>query len=419
MRAPQLPAATRGALLLGVAVLLGIAPFGTVACSPDPERVPPLVVLVSLDTVRADELSCYGGPEGASPVLDAFAAVATRYERCISTAPWTLPSHASMFTGLFPSEHGAHSFLPQDGYRGDNVFALHPSYETLAEALGARGYRCGAFVANSIYLRPGLGLEAGFDPWDVRRNRAEVLTGRALEWLDGVGAGERPAFLFLNYLDAHRPYRTGDPEDRARARLDELIEAVMVEGGEPGALGRDVAALHQKAVTLLDAELARLFDGLKERGLFDRAVVVVTADHGEAFGAHGVVEHSKDVYEDLVRVPLVVKESRQTEGAVRTELASAVDVPGLVAAALAGTDAASAAAVFPRLPGTHPVIAENHFSRIKDVSRFGDRFRRVRRALYDGDAKVVVGSDGSLELYELEGDPGELTDLAGSQPARA
>ncbi|MEM1449388.1 MAG: sulfatase [Planctomycetota bacterium] len=382
-----------------------------VACGGDP-ALPPPVVLISLDTVRADCLSVYGGPDGATPTLDAFAARATRHASCVSTAPWTLPSHASMFTGLYPSEHGAHTFLPGEGHRGDNVFALAPRFETLAEALARLGYRTGGIVANAVYLRPMLGLEAGFEAWDVRRDPGARVTDRALAWLDGLPDGDRPPFLFVNYMDAHRPYATGDAGVDATAELDALIEGVMVRGEAPGAQGERVRALHQRAVTRLDAEIARLFDGLRQRGLFERALVIVTSDHGEAFGGHGVVEHSKDVWEELVQVPLLVKAPGQTRGELQGARASSVDVPGIVAEALAAAGYPDLDAVFPRRPGSHAVRAENHYSRLRDLARFGDRFRRRRYALYDGPWKLVVGSDRSVELFDLDADPEELTDLA-------
>ncbi|MEM9378678.1 MAG: sulfatase-like hydrolase/transferase [Planctomycetota bacterium] len=376
---------------------------------------PPPVVLISLDTVRADSLSIYGGPAGATPVLDAFAERATRYASCVSSAPWTLPSHASMFTGLYPSEHGAHTFLPGEGHRGDNVFALAPGFDTLAEALARLGYRTGGVVANAIYMRPMLGLGAGFESWDVRRDPGTRITDRALAWLDGLPGGDRPPFLFVNYMDAHRPYAAGDAGVDAAAELDALIDAVMARGEAPGAQGERVRALHRNAVTRLDAEVGRLFDGLRERGLFERALVVVTSDHGEAFGGHGIVEHSKDVWEDLVRVPLIVKAPGQRDGAVREVRASSVDVPGIVAEALAAAGYPGLGSTFPRRPGGHPVRTENHYSRLPDLARYGDRFRRRRHAIYDGRWKLVVGSDGSTELYDVEADPEELLDLAASR----
>jgi len=393
-----------------------VAALLAAACSGEAEPLPPIVI-VSLDTVRADCLGSYGGPAGATPALDAFAARATRHAECAATSPWTLPSHASMFTGLFPSEHGATSFLPEEGYRGDNVLALPERHGTLAEALRERGYRTGAFVANAIYLRPGLGLEAGFDAFDVHRAPAHVVTARALAWLDDAPVDADPPFLFLNYLDAHRPYRTRDPDARPRERLDALIDAVMVRGEDAPELSAEVRGLHQSAVSLLDEELGVLFEALRARGLYEDAVIVVTSDHGEAFGPHRLVEHSKDVYEDLVRVPLIVKGPGQTRGEVRGERASLVDVPGLVAAR-AGDEGLRSA--FPRVPGSHPVLAENRYSRVRDLERYGDRFRRVRRAIYDGPWKLIASDDGApAELYRLDDDPAEARDRADEEPERA
>ncbi|MEM8710722.1 MAG: sulfatase-like hydrolase/transferase, partial [Planctomycetota bacterium] len=372
------------------------------------------MILISLDTVRADCLGVYGGPDGATPALDGLAEAADVYETCVSAAPWTMPTHASMFTGLYPFEHGAHSFLPEETSGGDNVFGLSDRIETLAEGLAARGYRTGGVASNAIYLRPMLGLEQGFLAWDVERALAKGINGRALAWLDENVDGDRPFFLFLNYMDAHRPYATGDREDLPAERLDQLIDKVMEEGEEDHALAAEVRALHQKAVARLDAGLGKLFDGLKERDLFDRSVIVVTSDHGEAFGGHGIVEHSKDLYEDVVRVPLIVKLPGQEVGRRVRERASSVHVAGLVARALAGTDAESLAAVFPRVPNGGAVFTENYYSRMKDLKRFGARFRRQRRAMYSGSMKLIVGSDGSTELYDLGADPAELTNLAES-----
>lgn len=396
-------------------VHIALSILGLTACGGP--AAPPTVVLISLDTVRADTLSVYGGPEGATPSLDRFAAAASRFVSSYASAPWTMPSHASMFTGLYPFEHGAHTFLPGPGHRGDNVFALHPRFQTLAECLAGEGYATCGVVSNTVYLRPGLGLDAGFQRWDVRREGGAQVTARALDWLDERAGGDRPAFLFVNYMDAHRPYATGDPSAEGHAALDGLIERVMVEGEPSGAAGLDVRALHQRAVTRLDAEVGALLEGLRTRGVFDEALIIITSDHGEAFGAHGLVEHSKDVYEDLVRVPLLVKGPGQTVGRILTERASSVDVPGLVARALQAGGGPALLREFSRVPGSHPVLVENYYSRIRDLERFGERFRRRRVAVYDGSRKVILDSSGDAELYDLEVDPHELVDLAGDDPA--
>ena len=294
----------------------------------------------------------------------------------------------------------------------DNVFALHPRFQTLAEGLAAEGYATCGVVSNTVYLRPGLGLDAGFQRWDVRRESGARVTARALEWLDSRAGGDRPAFLFVNYMDAHRPYATGDPEADGHAALDGLIERVMVSNEPAGDAGLEVRALHQRAVSRLDTEVGALLEGLRTRGLLEDALVIITSDHGEAFGAHSLVEHSKDVYEDLVKVPLLVKAPGQTAGRVATERASSVDVPGLVAGALESSGFPVLARSFTRAPGNHPVVVENYYSRLRDLERFGDRFRRRRVAIYEGSRKFILDSAAAPELYDLAVDPAELDDLA-------
>ncbi|QDV09652.1 Choline-sulfatase [Planctomycetes bacterium Poly30] len=396
--------------------VMGVLGACFVSCGPSAssDDLPPPVILISLDTVRADCIGVYGAPEGSTPALDAFSLGADRYETCTSAAPWTMPSHASLFTGLYPFEHGAHSFLPPDDATGDNVFALNDRFKTLAEALQGNGYRTGGVVSNAIYLRPELGLDQGFADWDVERAPAPEINRRALAWLDKDRSSGRPTFLFVNYMDAHRPYRTGDPEKLVNQHLDRLLFEVMNQGELDPELAALVESLHQKAVTRLDAELERFFDGLKERGLFDDSLIVVTSDHGESFGAHAIVEHSKDVYEDTVQVPLIVKLPGQRSGRVIRDRASSVHVAGLIAGALGGTDAETLSDLFPRVPGptAENVLVENYYSRLKDLQRFGDRFKRRRWALYDGSIKLIAGSDNGVELYDLSTDPGELTNLA-------
>jgi arylsulfatase A-like enzyme len=177
-------------------------------------------------------------------------------------------------------------------------------------------------------------------------------------------------------------------------------------------LRADLLRCYDEALGNLDAALGALFVGLARRGLLDDALVIVTADHGEAFGEHGLVEHSKDVRECLLRVPFVVKHPGQRAGRDVALPASSVDVAGIVARA---TDIGRAR--FTRWPGNHPVLAENRYSRPHDLVRFGDRFRAVRRAFYDGDLKLIVDSRGAVELYDLASDPAEAVDLATTRAA--
>jgi arylsulfatase A-like enzyme len=378
-------------------------------------------VIVTLDTLRADHVSSYGYDKTTSPYLDAFAARATRYANAYATAPWTGPSHASLFTGLHPFEHGAVSF---DTKRpGRNLHPLAAQHHTLAEVLRSEGFETAGFIANSVYLDRGFGLEQGFETWSVERAWSPELNQRVFDWLDRNAA--RPFFLFVNYMDTHRPYnvtpRAGQApieEQEASPRLlDALYRDVMAEGREPGELAERLVEQYDRAVTNLDEGVGRLLERLQALGLDENTLIVITSDHGEYFGEHDLVEHSKDVYEPGLRIPLLVKEPGQRTGRLVRQPASLVDVPRIVLAALPARVREGHLRAFPHTLGSHPIVAENYFSRPHDLRNFPARFRRVRTAILEGDWKYIHSSDGQHELYDTALDPGESRDQAERHPA--
>ena len=386
----------------------------------------PNVLLITLDTVRADHFSSYGYPKLTTPHLDAFASRATRYRTCIATSPWTVPSHASLFTGRHSFEHGAHSFEPK-GAKYANVFPLDDSHETLAEVLGKEGYVTGGIVANRVYLDPLLNLEQGFETWEVKHVLSPKINRHVFRWLERHR--DQSFFLFVNYMDAHRPYNVtpaGGERRYPKAQypahtLDALISRVMIDGDPPGELGELVVEQYDRAIRNLDAQLGRLLQRLEALDLYDDTLIVVTSDHGEYFGEHGLVEHSKDVYRQALEVPLIVKRPGQTRGEVVEIPASLVDVPRMILAGISPALLERHGDRFPYALGAHPVIAENYFSRPKDVLHpaYGQRFRRVRTALMEDGYKLIHSSDGSHELYRLEGDPDEASDEIAALPERA
>jgi len=394
---------------------IALAACALASCSkvePAPARQPN-VILITIDTLRADYLGCYGAGAEASPRIDAFASASTRYANAVSVAPWTAPTHASLFTGLHPFEHGVHSFDVDRLAR--NVHVLDRRHTTLAEVLRDEGYATAAVVANTVYLADKFQLDQGFDVWDNRRIPAKRINRRALTWLEQER--EQPFFLFLNYLDTHRPYNVtplaGEEafeQSNSGALLDELYEQVMVRDEPPGELAQRLRQYYRRAVRNVDLALGELIDQLKALGLYDDTVIVLTSDHGEYFGEHRLVEHSKDIYEEGVRVPLIVKGVGQTRAQVRDQLVSSVDVAAILMQELPSALAERHAPLFPYRPGEHPVVVENHYSRPKDLIHpgIGDRFRRVRTAVYAGDQKFVHSSDGKHELYDLAQDPDEL-----------
>jgi arylsulfatase A-like enzyme len=403
--------------LLGV-LLLSIA---VSACSPRDEAgraaAPPNVVLIVLDTVRADHLGCYGYERPTSPRIDAFARAATRHTHAMSSAPWTVPSHASMFTGKPPFAHGAHTVAVQRPI--NNVRPLPRDHVTLAEALAAEGYATAAFVANSGNLARHWRLDQGFETYHVKRVYADVLNESIFAWLE---RNEQPFFLFVNYIDAHRPYNA-----RARAGfldrpashdggvlVERLVRRVLpAEQPVPLDLARRVIDQYDTAIANLDEEVGALLDRLKQDGLDANTVIVITSDHGEYFGEHHLVEHSKDVYQEAIRVPLLVRGPGQQEGRVADTLVVSNDLPRLIIAELTDEIRQRLSAGFPDAPGNHTVLVENYYTRHKDLFHpvWGWRFDRVRRAVFDWPYKLIHSSDGKHELYDLEADPREMRNL--------
>lgn len=375
------------------------------------------VVLVTIDTLRADHLGIYGYDRPTSPNLDRLAAGATLYTRAMASSPWTVPSHASVFTGLDPSEHGAVSTLD-----ADDVFnhrRLADAHTTLAEAFAAVGFVTAAFVANEAFLTSRTGLDQGFMVFQSRRKTGEELNQDVFEWL-GTNA-DRPFFLFVNYMDNHRPYNTVDrpeladpPYDRDRS-LDELIDVVMgsPDGTSPAALVARVIAQYDAGIRRSDSALGELIERLETLGIYDSTLIVVTSDHGEYFGEHRLVEHSKDVFQEALWVPLVIKRAWQRDGAVETRPIGSRDVAGLIAAEVSDDIARSLAEAFPLHPADSLPISENRYARSKDLRNpiWGHRFQRVRRAIFDWPLKYIDSSDGHDELYDLDRDPAEVLNL--------
>ncbi len=416
------PEALTAALLAGL--LAG-------ACGGGKEPRPPNVVLLVLDTVRADHLACYGYGRPTTPRIDALAEVSDRYLRVESTAPWTLPSHVSMFTGRFPFQHGVDSGRLPDGRVYDGR-PLAPSNVTLAEALSACGYRTAGFVANNVYMSESFGIHQGFQVYDVERLRAPGMNAKLFAWLER-GPREQPFFAFVNYMDAHRPYNT-DPLPSGRPRdlpapdpapssdlLKQLYEQVLGRGeaADPALVER-IVSQYDNGIAWLDLAVGDVVEQLKARGVWEDTLLIVTSDHGEYFGEHGLVEHSKDLYQPAIAVPLIVKRPGQTQGTSIDRRTSLTELPGMVFEHLPRGTRAAHGGAFGGGKSARPVLAEIHFTRPKDMEKpWGKRFLRERTALYVGRYKLILSTDGANELFDLEADPGEQQNLLGEKPELA
>ena len=334
-----------------------------------------------------------------------------------------------MLTGLYPYQHGA-----QARKDGTKVFEypLSPECRTLPEALKELGYRTGAVVANGGYLGKKFGFHQGFDSYDEKKPKTEPRRGPdvnalAFEWLAGIAPEER-FFLFLNYMDAHRPYNVNPlPEERAsklpppdpeipQVLLNQLVQAVLPERkAPPPELVERVITQYDYGIANADLAIEALIAHLKELGRWDNTLFILTSDHGEFFGEHEVVEHSKDVYEPGMRVPLIVKRPGQTRGRVLEEMVSIAGIPSLVSSHMPGQAGAQLADDFPPVPGG-VVFGELNYTRSKDLGKpYGKRFYRERTVIYSPPFKAILSTDGKHELFDLEQDPGELNNLREAQ----
>jgi len=346
----------------------------------------PNIVLILLDTVRADHLSCYGYPQKTTPVLDAFAAHAVRYSRAYSTASYTLPSIATIVTGLYPCGHNANRLKESDN-RGD-ASLLHWVYEqdlndnqtTLAEFLKKTGYATAGIISNN-YLTRHFGFDQGFDYYDddipsvavVMQTCAALpflnmflpiddyltaqghngqriaaqINASAIDWLSRYDT-KAPFFLMLHYFDAHNPYfpeKTGmqNVPDAIKKRYAKTANYIDLEKQiiSPVIQGQKILLPDEKdflinnydrELLLLDSKLGELFSYLQGKNLYDESLIIVASDHGESFGEHNLMLHGICLYEDNLHVPLLIKypKSEQKTGTVDYPVSLAGLVPTIL-----------------------------------------------------------------------------------------
>jgi arylsulfatase A-like enzyme len=366
---------------------------------------PPNLVLITVDTLRADHLGCYGYSRPASPRIDHLAESGLVFERAISQAPWTLPSIATLFTSLYPREHGA------IGARTP----LKRELTTLSETLQAAGYGTTAVVSHWFVGRR-YGLDQGFDTFDQTLARGEDgvtspdLTKRALQYLGNV-AGE-PYFLWVHYFDPHFTYVrhpefgfVDDPNGLAPARLTNIelrdAEPALADDAVPNPFSVDtVRAIYDEEIAYTDAAIGNLVDGITGMNFRRPTVTVFTADHGEYFMERGRFGHGRDVYDELVHVPLIVWGSieEQLQG---LRIARTVEI-----ASVAHTLAELAQV------GDNPFQGE-------DLLAVPETSRRTRPSFSEGnyawgadERKIMVEWEGWKLIRNLDDDRFELYDLS-------
>jgi arylsulfatase len=353
------------------------------------QPAPPHVVLITVDTLRADHLGAYGYQAARTPHIDALASESLRFDRAYAHASSTLPSVSSLMTGLLPGQHGVFA----------NIGGLRPRFPTLGQRLQRAGYTAAGFIG-SWALRPKRGLARGFarytEEWGEQESnrpqpesRAQTLTDEAIAWLSGRGP-EAPILLWMHYQEPHGPYEPPDYQPAA-AQGPELPQSPSQSG--KGAIPRyqwlghgrlaEYEARYDGEISEVDRQLGRLLAALRERGFLERSIVVFTADHGEAFGEDDLYcAHGEGLGEALLRVPLLLK-APGLEPGVRRDVVRLIDVAPTVLSLLGLPHGG--------LPGTS--LLEDLGDR-RVVAQVAATWKRRWRSVRRDGFELVEGSDG-------------------------
>lgn len=405
----------------------------------------PNVLLLILDTVRAEDMGLYGYALATTPEIERMAATGVTFEHAIATAPWTLPSHASLFTGVAP-----------DRLSTDFDAPLDDAAPTLAEVLRGHGYATGGFVANLVFATRASGLDRGFATYRdhpltlghlasssrwmrwaagallpalgvhgglVHKSAAEV-NREFLHWIPTDG---RPFFAFLNYFDAHTPYKLEPPFDRKFRNPPPRFWRLEGWGrGHSNDELQEFRDAYDSAIAYSDAQVGALLRALEARGVLHNTLVVLVSDHGEHFGEHGgIMSHANSLYLPLLHVPLVmswpehVPSGRRVSSPVSTQDVAATILD--VIAPAAGTPlpghslARHWAAADSAVPSPAGDTAAMLYSAL-GYNDFADRRDPVRRgpmqSLVQGGLHYIRNGDGVEEVYNYLVDPAERADLA-------
>ncbi len=383
------------------------------------------LVVVLVDTLRADAVGVYGSRLGTTPNLDAFGRAGVRFAEASAPSSWTLPSVTTLLTGLEPQTHGA-------GYRYGNFAptGLAGGARTMAEVMHHEGaYTLGVYC--NIYVNPAFGLQRGFDEYVSREVQAETLVDEALARLK-ARAGDRRVFLYLHLFDLHNPY-SPPPEDcqRVARRLDPGYRGPLGCTGDrrpenplPPVADRPwLAALYQAEVAYTDRQVGRFLSGLHDLGMDDDTVVAIVSDHGEEFwtrldqeralGYEPNSDHGHTFYRELLHVVAMIRAPGRKPEVIASPVATSDFFPTLLHLAGVQPPPSQGTDLVPLLDGA----PSERRTLVADLLLHGP----ARWAIARGPWKLVAAEDPKLptELYDLEHDPGETKNLAAAQPAVA
>ena len=380
-----------------------------------PDAGGPNILLVLIDTLRADHLGCYGYHRDTTPVIDSLAVEGTRYADVHGSCSWTLPAMATILTGLSPREHGA-------GRRDETFFGINPGIDTLARMLHRGGYETAAFF-NVIFMNEDFGFHNGFDHFDCEgfANRASLrragpTVDAAIEWLEERNDG-MPFFVAIHFYDPHLDYDPPEPFDTLFAdpgytgeydsKWGGVSQLMAINEGEatiPAEGLQNLIDLYDGEIAYTDRELGRLLRYLLDEGLADSTLVFVVADHGEEFLEHGSIEHGLNLYQQTVGVPLVVSGPGVARGVVEPRTVSHLDVTptALSAAGIEPPEALRGCDLLHGVPEGRALPASGILWRPGDLVAV--RMDRLK--------VIWEPATGVVETYDLGVDPMESSGMA-------
>ncbi len=409
-------------VVTSLVVLAVLARWGPGICyrTVGEENGPTPVLILLVDALRADGLGVYGNPRPASPAIDAFARDAVTFRQAIAQSTFTKTSIASLFTARHPYHHGLYWGSHVDASGAFKSDVLAEGELTLAEILREKGYLTTAWVQNS-HLRESMGFAQGFVDFFEQQGSIARIHRRSFPFFGGPGR-RHPFFAYLHYIDLHDPYRPKAPYDRMWASGRDVYAGIdlaewgafldQVRKGERKVSPQDLAelrALYDGQIRAIDDEIGRLFARLKATGLYDRSLIVLTADHGDGFGEHGFIGHSTAPYEELVRVPLLVKlPAGRAAGKVVEEQVRLIDLAPTILDALGYKvrPTMDGCSLLPLVTGDAAATARPTQCTLA-ISEIAEEGAYPALALRTGRWKLIHREKGSDELYDLLADPGE------------
>jgi arylsulfatase A-like enzyme len=390
------------------------------------------VILIVIDTARVDRFGCYGNSSGITPNIDKFAEDAVLFENAFSQAPWTLPSFASLFTSQYPISHGA-------GGRLGAFKTLHEDAVTIAEVF----HRAGAVtiaIINVLFISEKFGVTQGFNFVDavtlpssnVNMRKAGPTTEAALRWIDQHK--DSPFFLLVHYFDPHLAYdppkefrkRFADPQDRNTTDLIfGTIKDMIQFRRDEISLDRDNIArlekLYNAEIAYVDSEIGKLLEGVSKLGLYKSTVIVITSDHGEEFLEHGGFEHGHTLYDELLHVPLIIRNPDIITEKVKSD---STDSFGKISTTVRLIDIAPTLCQLAGIPTASSFTGQSLLP-IIEVSQRADlpvlsqdnMWGPSGTALRKGDFKLILQPfPARVRLFNIRTDPGEQEDIGDERP---